>query len=157
VLFFLRGRRGTRTPKHFVNLTGESKTFKMLEFPRNQLQTYYGYLCDLFPLTAFIFSDLNYTVVISLSQTESNTKHFLRKKALYIYDINTLRVKLQMSVNHLAESIQHSEDGGSLKSRISTCCVCTNQFSPVQAPSQKPGTVPNTCFSAVFGCRFYRF
>jgi hypothetical protein len=30
-----------------VNLTGESKNFKMLEFPLNQLQTYYGYLCDL--------------------------------------------------------------------------------------------------------------
>jgi hypothetical protein len=40
-----RGRRGTRTPKHFVNLTGESKNFKMLEFPLNQLQTYYGFLC----------------------------------------------------------------------------------------------------------------
>ena len=26
--FFLGGRRGTRTPKHFVNLTGESKNFK---------------------------------------------------------------------------------------------------------------------------------
>jgi hypothetical protein len=25
--FFLGGRRGTRTPKHFVNLTGESKNF----------------------------------------------------------------------------------------------------------------------------------
>jgi hypothetical protein len=25
--FFLGGRRGTRTPKHFVNLTGESKKF----------------------------------------------------------------------------------------------------------------------------------
>jgi hypothetical protein len=74
--FFLGGRRGTRTPKHFVNLTGESKTFKMLEFPLNQLQQYYGYLCDLCPLTAFIFFDLNYTVVISLSQTESTTKHF---------------------------------------------------------------------------------
>jgi hypothetical protein len=45
--FFLGGCRGTRTPKHFVNLTGESKNFKMLEFPLNQLQTYYGYLCDL--------------------------------------------------------------------------------------------------------------
>jgi hypothetical protein len=45
--FFLGGRRGARTPKHFVNLTGESKNFKMLEFPLNQLQTYYGYLCDL--------------------------------------------------------------------------------------------------------------
>jgi hypothetical protein len=53
--FFLGRCRGPRTPKHFVNLTGESKTFKMLEFPLNQLQTYYGYLCDLFPLTAFIF------------------------------------------------------------------------------------------------------
>jgi hypothetical protein len=45
--FFLGGRRGTRTPNHFVNLTGESKNFKMLESPLNQLQTYYGYLCDL--------------------------------------------------------------------------------------------------------------
>jgi hypothetical protein len=27
---------GTRTPKHFVNLTGESKNFKTLEFPLNQ-------------------------------------------------------------------------------------------------------------------------
>jgi hypothetical protein len=26
--FFLRGSRGTRTPKHFVNLTGKSKIFK---------------------------------------------------------------------------------------------------------------------------------
>jgi hypothetical protein len=84
--FFLGGRRGTRTPKHFVNLTGESKTFEMLEFPLNQLQTYYGYLCDSCPLTAFIFFDLNYTMVISLSQTESTTKHFLEKKhSIYIY------------------------------------------------------------------------
>jgi hypothetical protein len=45
--FFLGGRRGTHTSKHFVNLTEESKNFKMLEFPLNQLQTYYGYLCDL--------------------------------------------------------------------------------------------------------------
>jgi hypothetical protein len=45
--FFLGERRGKRTPKHFVNLTGESKNFKMLEFPLNQPQTYYGYLCDL--------------------------------------------------------------------------------------------------------------
>jgi hypothetical protein len=29
--FFLGGRRGTHTPKHFVNLMGESKNFKMLE------------------------------------------------------------------------------------------------------------------------------
>jgi hypothetical protein len=45
--FLLGGRRGTRTPKHFLNLTAESKNFRMLEFPLNQLQTYYGYLCDL--------------------------------------------------------------------------------------------------------------
>jgi hypothetical protein len=32
--FFLRGRRGTRIPKHFVNLTGESKNFTCW----NQLQ-----------------------------------------------------------------------------------------------------------------------
>jgi hypothetical protein len=74
------GRRGTRTPKHFVKLTGESKKVKMLEFPLNQLQTYYGYLCDLFLLTAFIFSDLNYKMVISLSQTESTPKHFFFRK-----------------------------------------------------------------------------
>jgi hypothetical protein len=67
--FFLGGRRVMRTPKHFVNLTGESKNFKTLEFPLNQLQTYYGYLCDLCPLTAFIFSDLNYKIVIFFSQT----------------------------------------------------------------------------------------
>jgi hypothetical protein len=29
--FFLWGRRGTCTPKHFVNITEESKNFKMLE------------------------------------------------------------------------------------------------------------------------------
>jgi hypothetical protein len=46
-VLFSGGRRGTRTPKHFVTLTGESKNFKMLEFPLNQLQTCYGYLCDL--------------------------------------------------------------------------------------------------------------
>jgi hypothetical protein len=45
--FYLGGRRGTRTPKHFVNLTGGLKNFKMLEFPLNHLQTYYGYLSDL--------------------------------------------------------------------------------------------------------------
>jgi hypothetical protein len=45
--FRLGGRRGTRSPKHFVNLTGESKNVKMLEFPLNQLQTYCGYLCGL--------------------------------------------------------------------------------------------------------------
>jgi hypothetical protein len=76
--FFLGGRRGTRTPNHFVKLTGESKNVKMLEFPLNQLQTYYGYLCDLCPLTAFIFSDLNYKMVIFLSQTESTLKHFFK-------------------------------------------------------------------------------
>jgi hypothetical protein len=45
--FLLGGCRGMRIPKHFVNLTEDSKNFKMLEFPFNQLQTYYGYLCDL--------------------------------------------------------------------------------------------------------------
>jgi hypothetical protein len=74
--FFLGGRRGTRTLKHFVNLTGESKNFKMLDFPLNKLQ--------ILSLTAFIFSYLNYKVVIFLSQTESIPKHFFRKKALTI-------------------------------------------------------------------------
>jgi hypothetical protein len=45
--FFSGGCRGTHNPKHFVNLTGGSKNFKMLEFPLNQLQMYYGYLNDL--------------------------------------------------------------------------------------------------------------
>jgi hypothetical protein len=45
--FFLGGRRDTHTPKHYVNLSGESKNFKMSEFRLNQLQTYYGYLCRL--------------------------------------------------------------------------------------------------------------
>jgi hypothetical protein len=44
---FLGVRRGRRTPKHFVNLMGGSKHFKMSEFPLNQLKTYYGYLSDL--------------------------------------------------------------------------------------------------------------
>jgi hypothetical protein len=66
--FILGGRRGTRTPKHFVNLTGESKNSKMLDFPLNKLH--------ILSLTAFIFSDLNYKVVIFLSQTESTPKHF---------------------------------------------------------------------------------
>jgi hypothetical protein len=33
-------------------------------------------------LTAFIFSDWNYKIVMFLSQTESTPKHFFRKKAL---------------------------------------------------------------------------
>jgi hypothetical protein len=66
-LFFLGGRRGTCTPKHFVNLTGKTTNFKMLEFPLNQPQTFYS-LCDLCPLAAFIFSDLNHKMEIFLSQ-----------------------------------------------------------------------------------------
>jgi hypothetical protein len=46
----------------------------MLDFPLNKLQ--------ILSLTAFIFSDLNYKIVIFLSQTERNPKHFFRKKAL---------------------------------------------------------------------------
>jgi hypothetical protein len=46
-VFILGKLRGTRAPKHFVNVTEGSKNFKMLEFPLNQLQTYYGYLSDL--------------------------------------------------------------------------------------------------------------
>jgi hypothetical protein len=86
--FFLGGRRGTHTPKHSVNLIGESRNFKMLEFPLNQLQTYYGYLSGLCPLTAFIFSDLNYKMVIFMSQTESTTKHifiFKKKHCLKVF------------------------------------------------------------------------
>jgi hypothetical protein len=71
--FFLGGLRGTRTPKHFVNLTGESRNFKMLEFPLNQLQTYYGYVCD---LLSFMQRMLATKMVIFLSQTESTPKHY---------------------------------------------------------------------------------
>jgi hypothetical protein len=53
----------------------------MLEFLLNQCQTYYGYLCDLCPLTAFIFSDFNNKMVIFLFQTESTRKHFFLKKS----------------------------------------------------------------------------
>jgi hypothetical protein len=75
--FFLGGRRGTRTPKHFVYLAGESKNFKMLDFPLNKLQ--------ILSVTAFIFSDLNYKIVIFLSQTESTLNFFFfRKKALIL-------------------------------------------------------------------------
>jgi hypothetical protein len=79
--FFLGGRRGTRTPKHFVNITGEIKNFKMLDFPLNKLQ--------ILSLTVFIFSDLNYKVVIFLSETESTPKLFFRKKALVITNVLT--------------------------------------------------------------------
>jgi hypothetical protein len=71
--FFLGGRRGMRTPKHFVNLTGESKNFKMLDFLLNKLQ--------ILSLTTFIFSDLNYKIVIFLSQTDSTPKHFFLEKS----------------------------------------------------------------------------
>jgi hypothetical protein len=54
-----------------VNLTEESE---MLDFPLNKLQ--------IWSLTAFIFSDLNYKIVIFFSQTESTPKNFFRKKAL---------------------------------------------------------------------------
>jgi hypothetical protein len=65
-----------RTPKHFVNLMGESKNFKMLEFQLNQLETYYGYLCDLLSfmyrlLATKMFSYTVLKLVIFLSQTES--------------------------------------------------------------------------------------
>jgi hypothetical protein len=71
--FFLGGRRGMRTPKHFVNLMGESKNFKMLDFQLNKLK--------ILSLTGFIFSDLNYKVIF-LSQTKSTPKIFFRKKSL---------------------------------------------------------------------------
>jgi hypothetical protein len=57
----------------------------MLEFPLNQLQTCYGYLCDLLSFMYrmhLFFSYLIYKMVIFLSQTESNPKHFLMKKTL---------------------------------------------------------------------------
>jgi hypothetical protein len=60
----------------------------MLEFLLNQLQTYHGCLCDLCPLNAFIFSDLNYKMAIFLSQTEGTPKHFFlekKKSSVYVY------------------------------------------------------------------------
>jgi hypothetical protein len=56
--FFWGGRRGTCTPKDFVNFVH---------------------------WLHFIFSDLNHKIVISWSQTESTATLFFRKKALYIY------------------------------------------------------------------------
>jgi hypothetical protein len=82
VPFFLGECRGTRTPKHFVNLMGESKNFKMLKFPLNQLQTYYGYLCDLFPLTAFIFLIWTIKWLFSWVKLRVPLNIFLEKKAL---------------------------------------------------------------------------
>jgi hypothetical protein len=82
--FFSGGTQGYVYPYTFVNLTGESKYFKMLEFPLNQRQTYYGYLCYLCPLTTFIFPDFHYKMVIFLCQTESTSKHFFLKKALVL-------------------------------------------------------------------------
>jgi hypothetical protein len=78
--FSLGARRGTRTPKNFVDLTGESKNFKMLEFPLNQLQTHYGYLCSTcWQQRCLVILKL----AIFLSQTESTPEHFSRKKALH--------------------------------------------------------------------------
>jgi hypothetical protein len=54
----------------------------MLEFPLNQLQTYYGYLCD---LLSFMQRMLATKMVIFLSQTESIHKYFFSKKALYVW------------------------------------------------------------------------
>jgi hypothetical protein len=56
----------------------------MLEFPLNQLQTYYGYLSDLV-LCSVCWQQrclVMLKLVIFLSQTESTPKHFFRKKAL---------------------------------------------------------------------------
>jgi hypothetical protein len=67
-----------------VNLTGENKNFKMLEFLLNQLQTYYVYLCDLLSFMwrmYLFFSDFNYKMVIFLSQPESTPRHFLKKES----------------------------------------------------------------------------
>jgi hypothetical protein len=52
----------------------------MLEFPLNQLQTYYGYLCD---LLSFMYRILATKMVIYLSQTESIPKFFLEKSTAY--------------------------------------------------------------------------
>jgi hypothetical protein len=54
----------------------------MLDLPLNKLQ--------ILSLAAFIFSDLNYKVVIFLSQTESTPNHFFKKKSTvytYIYAV----------------------------------------------------------------------
>jgi hypothetical protein len=81
------GRRGTRTPKHFVNLTGESKNFWMLEFPLKptpKVLWVFMWFVKFYVACAFIFSNLNYKMVIFLSQTESNPKHFFKKKGTAI-------------------------------------------------------------------------
>jgi hypothetical protein len=105
--FFPGGRRGTLTPKHFVNLTGESKNFKMLDFPLNKPQ--------ILSLNAFIFSVLNHKVVIFLSQTESTPKHFFfRKKALgKVYWISEILLIKQ-----------------GVRSKFKTTVICTRHLIP---------------------------
>jgi hypothetical protein len=78
------GRRGTRTPKHFVNLTGESKNFKtgIPAKPTPNVLWIFKWFMSIDCI--YFFSDLNYKMVIFLSQTESTPKHFFRKKALHI-------------------------------------------------------------------------
>jgi hypothetical protein len=62
--FFLERQRSTRTPKHFVNLTGQSKNFNILEFPLNQLQTYCGYFCVLLTHCGPVFFPLYLSQII---------------------------------------------------------------------------------------------
>jgi hypothetical protein len=60
----------------------------MLEFPPNQLQTYYGYLCESF---SFMQRMLATRMVIFLSQTESTPKHFYSKKKALVNTMEEIR------------------------------------------------------------------
>jgi hypothetical protein len=94
MLFFLGGRRGTRTPKHSVNLKGERKIFKMLEFLLSQLQTYYGYLCDLLSFMQRVLAIWLYCRFLQYSHIEKCTFSvfplslmlYLSPSYLYLYN-----------------------------------------------------------------------
>jgi hypothetical protein len=66
--FFLGGRRGTRTLKHFVNLTGESKNFKKMFL--SQTESTPKHFVNLTGESKNFFK-------MFLSQTESTLKHFV--------------------------------------------------------------------------------
>jgi hypothetical protein len=108
VLFFW-GDAGVRVPKHFVNLTGESKNFKMLEFPLNQLQTYYGYLCK--------FLSFMHLFVFFWVFPWRQIKFCRRFGTLCQVHIQRLDEEYLTPGKYPKENIQVSEHGENLKSR----------------------------------------
>jgi hypothetical protein len=93
-----------------VNLTGESKNFKMLDISLNKLQ--------ILSLTAFIFFDLNYKIVIFLSQTESTPKHFFLEKK---HCIKVSSIRLHSAAKWRLHHSFHGETVGHRRSVLSKC------------------------------------